>query len=84
MTMEQIQCSETSAYKIQTPGNYAEENIQQEEPCFNSQVYKLLTYMQFYTVYWKVVNICHVRWECVLTVTQVQNNAEYLYLFVTC
>jgi hypothetical protein len=28
MKMEQIECSETSAYKIQTPGNDAEENIQ--------------------------------------------------------
>ena len=27
--MEQTKCSETSAYKIQTPGNYPEENIQQ-------------------------------------------------------
>jgi hypothetical protein len=27
--MEQTECSETSAYKIQTPGNYQEENIQQ-------------------------------------------------------
>ena len=26
--MEQTGCSETSAYKIQTPGNYPEENIQ--------------------------------------------------------
>jgi hypothetical protein len=25
--METIQCSETSAYKIQTPGNYPEDNI---------------------------------------------------------
>jgi hypothetical protein len=29
MKMEQIECSETSAYKIQTPENYPEENIQQ-------------------------------------------------------
>jgi len=29
MKMEQTACSETSAYKIQTPGNYPEENIQQ-------------------------------------------------------
>ena len=29
MNMEQTECSETSAYKIQTPGNYPEENIQQ-------------------------------------------------------
>jgi hypothetical protein len=28
MKMEQIECSETSAYKIQTPGKYPEENIQ--------------------------------------------------------
>jgi len=26
--MEQIECSETSAFKIQAPGNYPEENIQ--------------------------------------------------------
>jgi hypothetical protein len=29
MMMERTECSETSAYKIQTPGNYPEENIQQ-------------------------------------------------------
>jgi hypothetical protein len=28
MKMEEIECSETSAYKIQTPGNHPEENIQ--------------------------------------------------------
>jgi len=28
MNMEQTECSETSVYKIQTPGNYPEENIQ--------------------------------------------------------
>jgi len=28
--MEQTECSETSAYKIQTPGNYPEESIQQK------------------------------------------------------
>jgi len=27
MKMEQTECSETSAYKIQTPGNYPEENL---------------------------------------------------------
>jgi hypothetical protein len=27
MKMEQTECSEPSAYKIQTPGNYPEENI---------------------------------------------------------
>jgi len=31
MKMEQTECSETSAHKIQTPGNYPEENIQHTE-----------------------------------------------------
>jgi hypothetical protein len=31
MKMEDIECSETSAYKIQTPGNHPEENIQHAE-----------------------------------------------------
>jgi hypothetical protein len=31
MKMEQTECSETSAYKIQTPGNHPEENIQHTE-----------------------------------------------------
>jgi hypothetical protein len=31
MKMEQIERSETSAYKIQTPGNHPEENIQHTE-----------------------------------------------------
>ena len=31
MKMEQIECSETSAYKIQTPGNFPEESTQQSE-----------------------------------------------------
>jgi hypothetical protein len=31
MKMEQIECSETSAYKIKTPGNHPEGNIQHTE-----------------------------------------------------
>jgi len=31
MKMEQTECSETSAYEIQTPGNYPEESIQHTE-----------------------------------------------------
>ena len=31
MKMEQTECSETSAYKIQKPGNYPEKNIQHTE-----------------------------------------------------
>jgi hypothetical protein len=32
MKMEQTECSETSAYKPQTPGNYPKESIQHLEP----------------------------------------------------
>jgi hypothetical protein len=39
MKMEQIECSETSAYKIQTPGNHPEENIQHIK--INSKLYYL-------------------------------------------
>jgi len=31
MKMERTECSETSAYKIQTPGNYPEESKQHTE-----------------------------------------------------
>ena len=31
MKMEQTECSETSAYKIQMPGNYPEESIEHSE-----------------------------------------------------
>jgi len=31
MKMEETECSETSAYKIQTSGNYPEESIQHSE-----------------------------------------------------
>jgi hypothetical protein len=37
--MEQTECSETSAYKIQTPGNYPEENIQQKYTSFVTAMY---------------------------------------------
>jgi hypothetical protein len=36
MKMEEIECSEMSAYTIQTPGNYPEENIQQKETTLHS------------------------------------------------
>ena len=31
MKMEQTECSETSAYKLQTPSNYPKESIQHKE-----------------------------------------------------
>ena len=45
MKMEQTECSETSAHKIQTPGNYPEENIQQITGIFlYSKLYSLCVY----------------------------------------
>jgi len=41
MKMEQRECSEKSAYKIQTPGNYPEERIQQECKYPNVQEHNL-------------------------------------------
>jgi hypothetical protein len=38
MKMEQTECSETSEYKIQTPGNYPEESLQQYPLCFKRLV----------------------------------------------
>jgi len=43
--MEQTECSETSAYKIQTPGNYPEESIQHSE---HGESFKSI----ISTVYW--------------------------------
>jgi hypothetical protein len=37
MKMEHTECYETSAYKIQTPGIYTEENTQQTR-CFHGDV----------------------------------------------
>jgi hypothetical protein len=48
MKMEKTECSETSAYKIQTPGNYPEENIQHTEhgESLKSRIIKLFTTIQ--------------------------------------
>jgi hypothetical protein len=45
MKMEQIECSETSAYKIQTPGNHPEENIQHTEHGESLKSKSLFTYL---------------------------------------
>jgi len=37
MKMRQTECSEMSAYKIQTPGNYPKQSIQQAVVCFNGE-----------------------------------------------
>jgi hypothetical protein len=44
MKMEQMECSETSTYKIQMPGNYTEENIQHTEhgESLKSRIFRLV------------------------------------------
>jgi len=52
MKMEQTECSETSACKIQTPGNYPEENVQHSEHGKSLKCIKLvMTYNSIKTVY---------------------------------
>ena len=45
-------CSETSAYKIETPGNHAKERIQQCRPVWSSLL-TLLTYSMVQSPYWE-------------------------------
>jgi len=61
MKMEQTECSETLAYKIQTPGNYPEESIQHTQnptcitPVCNSQ-YDACTLQ---TSFWILCSVTH-------------------------
>ena len=52
MKLEQTECSETSAYKIQTPGNYPEESIQHSEhgESLKSRVHILFYFILFYFI----------------------------------
>ena len=45
MKMEHTECSETSAYKIQTPGNYPEKSIQYSEHCKSLKSRNLFLFM---------------------------------------
>ena len=49
MKMEEIYCSETSAYKIQTPENYPEESIQHSEQgkSLKSRIFRLVSRRSF-------------------------------------
>jgi len=51
--MEQTDCSETSAYKIQTPGYYPEENVQHTEQGKNVKLrnFSICLYSIFYIQY---------------------------------
>jgi len=70
MKTEQTECSETSAYKIQTPGNYPEENIQHTE---QSKSLKSRIVTLVYSQTWmkekpaSSANFCHIRKQCRVT-----------------
>jgi len=53
MKLEQAECSETSAYEVQTPGNYPEENIQQSHyvPRTANRQLNALYFMKFKLVF---------------------------------
>jgi len=53
MKMEQTEYSETSAYKIQTPGNYPEENIRVVSSCWTTLRYAT-NYTTSYSLFWFV------------------------------
>jgi len=46
MKMEQTECSETLAYKIQKPGNYPEESIKQRKFSLIDNLFSLLVIFQ--------------------------------------
>jgi len=63
MKMEQTECSETSAYKIQMPRNYPEENIQRtvHGESFKSRMVKF--YSQVKESYINFLNHCYIDTE---------------------
>jgi hypothetical protein len=66
MKIEQTECSETSAYKIQTPGNYPEENIQHTEhgESLKSRNIKLLLNAKYLPRFWVIVVIFSSESSC--------------------
>jgi len=63
MKMEQTECSETSAYQIQTPGNYPEENIQHTEhgESFKSRIQLILLRYFLDTATQFIFTLCHMQ-----------------------
>ena len=87
MKMEQTECSETSAYKIQMPGNYPEESIQQwYDLMLDHQVTSMYSYRNIYMgrmlILWSCSVIlqtvsagilCH-SWDCEDCICQLWEN----------
>ena len=60
--MEQTECSETSAYKIQTPGNYPEESIQHSEHGESLRSRRVIDYKGWF--YYTVATLCKPLTAC--------------------
>jgi hypothetical protein len=89
MKMEQTECSETSAYKIQAPGNYPEENIQ-NTPMLSARIvylyapYEIQSKLTLHTHIHIHIHTCH--WLIFLTKThcvRCQIGTESLYITQT-
>jgi len=70
MKIEQTECSETSAYKIQTPGNYPEENIQHIHK--SSPFYRVMSH--FNSVQHFIICSSQMHFNIILTVTIMSPN----------
>jgi hypothetical protein len=78
MKMEQTECSETSAYKIQTPGNFPKESIQHLEYGENlkSRIIVLFAFIQKYD--W-VCSFCYWQYH-VMFITQYKSTYRVAWL----
>ena len=75
--MEQTECSETSAYKIQMPGNYPEEDIQHVISCLSR--YDQPDLVSSHQVKSKSIYKCVDMATCLLTIRSV-NIAKFTSL----
>jgi len=59
MNMEQTECSETSAYKIQRPGNYPEESIKMFKARRKFEIKKITfsTFIYLFIFYFRTVHV---------------------------
>ena len=89
MKMEQTGCSETSAYKIQTPGNHPEERIQHSEHSKSLKSRKTLFYPNYVCIYLSIylsyLSICLSIYLSIclsLYLMYVSNLSVYLSMFI--
>jgi hypothetical protein len=90
MKMEQTECSETSACKIQTPGNYPEENIQHNKLLFRlyNGVFRKLCVVQSIHSYSLCVSVyfilCHLDYMFRPLYNLGHHQVPRLFVLLTC